>query len=178
MLNRRKFLTRSLQSASLLTLSSAVPQFIARTAMAAEAGKENILVVVEMNGGNDGLNTVIPYADDLYPKFRSSLRQTKNEVVKVNDHIGLNSGMAGLTGCSNAANWPSFRASAIPTRSGRTSSRWTFGSQPTRVTRRRLVGSAAASTSCTAPPAAFRSCTSAPRVCRWRSRRDGRSDKH
>ncbi len=93
MLNRRQFLTRSLQGASLLTLSSAVPQFIARTAMAAEAGKDNILVVVEMQGGNDGLNTVIPYADDLYSKFRSSLRQTKNEVVKVNDHIGLNSGM-------------------------------------------------------------------------------------
>jgi uncharacterized protein (DUF1501 family) len=93
MLNRRQFLTRSLQGASLLTLSSAVPQFIARTAMAAEAGKDNILVVVEMQGGNDGLNTVIPYADDLYSKFRTSLRQTKNEVVKINDHIGLNSGM-------------------------------------------------------------------------------------
>ncbi len=93
MLSRRQFLTRSLQGASLLTLSSVVPQFIARTARAAEVGKDNILVVVEMNGGNDGLNTVIPYADDLYPKFRSSLLQTKNEVVKINDHIGLNPGM-------------------------------------------------------------------------------------
>ena len=93
MLSRRQFLTRSLQGASLLTLSSVVPQFIARTARAAEVGKDNILVVVEMNGGNDGLNTVIPYADDLYPKFRSTLLQTKNEVVKINDHIGLNSGM-------------------------------------------------------------------------------------
>ena len=93
MLSRRQFLTRSLQGASLLTLSSAVPQFIARTAMAAEPGKDNILVVVEMQGGNDGLNTVIPYADELYPKFRSTLRQTKNEVIKINDHIGLNSGM-------------------------------------------------------------------------------------
>ena len=93
MLSRRQFLTRSLQGASLLTLSSVVPQFIARTARAAEAGKDNILVVVEMNGGNDGLNTVIPYADDLYPKFRSSLLQTKDQVVKINDHIGLNPGM-------------------------------------------------------------------------------------
>ncbi len=93
MLSRRQFLTRSLQGASLLSLGSVVPQFIARTAMAAEPGKDNILVVVEMNGGNDGLNTVIPYADDLYPKFRDSLRQTKDQVVKINDHIGLNSGM-------------------------------------------------------------------------------------
>ena len=93
MLSRRQFLTNSLKGASLLTLSSVVPQFIAKTAMAAEPGKDNILVVVEMNGGNDGLNTVIPYGDDLYPKFRDSLRQTKDQVVKVNDYIGLNSGM-------------------------------------------------------------------------------------
>ncbi len=93
MLSRRQFLTNSLKGASLLSLSSVVPQFIARTAMAAEPGKDNILVVVEMNGGNDGLNTVIPYGDDLYPKFRDSLRQTKDQVVKINDHIGLNSGM-------------------------------------------------------------------------------------
>ncbi len=66
MLSRRQFLTRSLKGVSLLSLSSAVPAFIARTAMAAEPGKDNILVVVELNGGNDGLNTVIPYADDLY----------------------------------------------------------------------------------------------------------------
>ena len=93
MLSRRQFLTHSLKGASLLTLSSVVPQFIARTAMAAEVGKDNILVVVEMNGGNDGLNTVIPYGDDLYPKYRDTLRQTKDQIVKVNDHIGLNSGM-------------------------------------------------------------------------------------
>jgi uncharacterized protein (DUF1501 family) len=93
MLSRRQFLTRTLQGASLLTLSSTVPAFIAETARAAENGKDSILVVVEMNGGNDGLNTVIPYADDLYPKFRTSLRQTKDQVVKVDDHIGLNPGM-------------------------------------------------------------------------------------
>ncbi|HVS37038.1 MAG TPA: DUF1501 domain-containing protein [Gemmataceae bacterium] len=93
MLSRRQFLTRSLKGASLLTLSSVVPQFIAKTALAAEPGKDSILVVVELNGGNDGLNTVIPYADDLYPKFRDTLRQTKDQIVKVDDHIGLNSGM-------------------------------------------------------------------------------------
>ena len=93
MFSRRQFLTRSLKGASLLALSSAVPQFIARTAWAAEPGKDTVLVVLEMNGGNDGLNTVIPYADDLYPKYRSSLLQTKDQVVKVNDHVGLHPGM-------------------------------------------------------------------------------------
>jgi uncharacterized protein (DUF1501 family) len=93
MFSRRQFLTRSLQGASLLTLGNVVPQFIANTARAAEAGKENILVVVEMNGGNDGLNTVIPYGDDLYHKARNTLRLTKDQVVKVDDKIGLNPGM-------------------------------------------------------------------------------------
>src|SRR5205085_10226735 len=93
MFTRRQFLTRTLQGSSLLALGSVVPQFVASTARAAEAGKDNVLVVVEMNGGNDGLNTVIPYADDLYHKARTTLRLTKDQVVKVNDHIGLNPGM-------------------------------------------------------------------------------------
>jgi uncharacterized protein (DUF1501 family) len=97
MLNRRQFLTRTLAGSSLLAVGSIVPQFIARTALAAEAGaKDTVLVIIEMTGGNDGLNTVIPYADDLYHKNRPTLRQTKQQVVIVDDHIGLNSGMRGL----------------------------------------------------------------------------------
>src|SRR5580658_7515778 len=96
MLNRRKFLTQTLKGSSLVALSSVVPQFVAQTARAATPGKDNILVVVEMTGGNDGLNTVIPYADDLYHKFRPTLRQTKDVVVRLDDHVGLNSSMQGL----------------------------------------------------------------------------------
>jgi uncharacterized protein (DUF1501 family) len=96
MFTRRQFLTRSLRGASLVALSSVVPQFVARTARAAAPGKDNVLVVLEMSGGNDGLNTVIPYADDLYHKARPTLRQTKDMVVRLDDHVGLNSGMAGL----------------------------------------------------------------------------------
>src|SRR6476469_146980 len=57
MLSRRQFLTRTLQGSSLVALTAAVPQFIARTARAAPVGKDNILVVLEMNGGNDGLKS-------------------------------------------------------------------------------------------------------------------------
>jgi uncharacterized protein (DUF1501 family) len=73
-----------------------VPQFVFRTAQAAAPGKDNILVVLEMSGGNDGLNTVIPYADDLYHKVRPTLRQTKNVVIRLDDHVGLHSNMRGL----------------------------------------------------------------------------------
>jgi uncharacterized protein (DUF1501 family) len=96
MLNRRDFLIRSLRGTSLLAVGSVVPQFLVNTARAAEAGKDRVLVVLEMTGGNDGLNTVIPYADDLYHKARPTLRQTKEQVVRVDDHIGLNGGMRGF----------------------------------------------------------------------------------
>jgi uncharacterized protein (DUF1501 family) len=96
MLTRRQFLSHTLKGSSLVALSSMVPQFVSRTAQAAVPGKDNILVVLEMTGGNDGLNTVIPYTDDLYHKARPTLRQTKDVAIRLNDHVGLNSGMVGF----------------------------------------------------------------------------------
>jgi len=96
MFNRRQFLTHTLKGSSLVALSAMVPQFVSRTAQAAAPGKDNILVVLEMSGGNDGINTVIPYADDLYHKARPTLRQTKDIVIRLDDHVGLHSGMQGL----------------------------------------------------------------------------------
>src|SRR5579871_4393622 len=96
MFTRRQFLTRTLKGSSLVALGAVVPQFVARTARAAAPGKDNVLVVLEMNGGNDGLNTVIPYADDLYHKYRPTLRQTKDVVIRLDDHVGLHSGMQGF----------------------------------------------------------------------------------
>jgi uncharacterized protein (DUF1501 family) len=96
MFTRRQFLTRTLQGSSLVALSSVVPHFVARTAQAAAPGKDTILVVIEMNGGNDGLNTVIPYADDLYHKARPTLHKTKDVVLRLDDHVGLHPGLQGL----------------------------------------------------------------------------------
>jgi uncharacterized protein (DUF1501 family) len=96
MLSRRAFLTRTIQGSSLLALHSVIPQFLANTALAAEAGKDTILVLIEMTGGNDGLNTVVPYADDLYQKARPTLRFTKDQVVRVDDHIGLHPALRSL----------------------------------------------------------------------------------
>jgi len=96
MITRRQFLTHTLKGSSLVALSTVIPQFVARTAQAAAPGKDNILVVLEMTGGNDGLNTVIPYADDLYHKARPTLRQTGDVVVRLDDHVGLHSGMQGV----------------------------------------------------------------------------------
>jgi uncharacterized protein (DUF1501 family) len=96
MFTRRQFLTRTLQGSSLVALGSVVPLFVARTAQAAVPGKDNIVVVLELTGGNDGLNTVIPYADDLYHKARPTLRQNRDAVIRLDDHVGLHPGMQGL----------------------------------------------------------------------------------
>jgi uncharacterized protein (DUF1501 family) len=96
MIGRRQFLTHTLKGSSLVALNAMVPGFVARTAGAAAPGKDNILVVLELTGGNDGLNTVIPYADDLYHKARPTLRQTKDQVIRLDDHVGLNSTMRGF----------------------------------------------------------------------------------
>ena len=92
MITRRSFL----QTSSLLAAGSVVPEFIARTARAAEVGKERVLVVVEMTGGNDGLNTVIPYRDDLYYKNRPTLGIKKAQALKLTDDIGLHPRLNGL----------------------------------------------------------------------------------
>ena len=85
MLDRRSFLKRS----SLIATSALVPGFIERTARAAEPGKDPILVVLELTGGNDGLNTVIPHAYDEYHRLRPTLRFQSTQVVRVNEEIGL-----------------------------------------------------------------------------------------
>ena len=89
MLNRRDFLVNTLKASSLVALGPAVPGFVASTARAAEPNKPNVLVLVELSGGNDGLNTVIPHADDTYHKARPTLKLTKQQVIPMTDDIGL-----------------------------------------------------------------------------------------
>jgi len=89
MFNRRQMLKSTLKGASLVALAPSVPGFIASSAEAAAASKDRVLVVLELAGGNDGLNTVIPYADDLYHKARPTLRYQKKDIIRVDDTIGL-----------------------------------------------------------------------------------------
>src|SRR5947209_9604847 len=100
---RREFLRTSLAGGSLVTWGLSVPAFLSRTAAAAPAAhkagaRDTILVVVQLTGGNDGLNTVIPYADDNYPKYRPTLGIGKSQVKKIDDHVGLHPSLDGLAG--------------------------------------------------------------------------------
>ncbi|APZ95869.1 DUF1501 domain-containing protein [Fuerstiella marisgermanici] len=90
MFNRRQFL----KSSSLVALTPTVPAFLQQTASATEAEKhERILVVVQLSGGNDGLNTVVPFADEAYQKHRRVLRLPTDRLHKVAEGIGLHPAM-------------------------------------------------------------------------------------
>ncbi len=85
-----------------------LPVFLEKTfftldALAADAmtqavtGKDGtILVVLQMAGGNDGLNMVVPYADDAYHVARPRLRLSADQVLKIDNHIALNPKLTGL----------------------------------------------------------------------------------
>jgi len=90
MTTRRQFL----QQSALISLAPLVPAFLSRSALAAEAKQDDrVLVVIQLDGGNDGLNTVIPYADENYARFRRELRIKTDEVLKLNDSVGLHPAM-------------------------------------------------------------------------------------
>jgi uncharacterized protein (DUF1501 family) len=68
-------------------------------------GKDGrILIVLQMGGGNDGLNTLIPYSDDTYYKSRSSIAIKADAVLKVNDRFGMNPQLAELKSLYDAGN--------------------------------------------------------------------------
>tara|TARA_B110000093_G_scaffold162975_1_gene185471 strand:- start:729 stop:1958 length:1230 start_codon:yes stop_codon:yes gene_type:complete len=82
-----------------LSAMSMVPPAFAQAAQAAatqavESGK--VLVILELSGGNDGLNTVVPYGDDAYYRQRPNIGIPKNELRIIDDHFGFNPGMAGF----------------------------------------------------------------------------------
>ena len=63
----------------------------------AEASTDNrILVIVELSGGNDGLNTVIPHADDAYFRARPKLGIRRPDLLALDDHFGFQKTMTGF----------------------------------------------------------------------------------
>src|SRR6516225_246649 len=95
MFSRRAFLRTSLQTSTLVALAPTVPDFLARTARAAAPTRDGrILVVVQLSGGNDGINTVVPFTDEGYAKNRKILCLPADRLHRITKEVGLNPAMA------------------------------------------------------------------------------------
>jgi uncharacterized protein (DUF1501 family) len=102
---RREFLRRTVLGSA---LTWTVPAFLADTFTALQAqaadsatqittGKDStILVVLQMAGGNDGLNTVVPYSNDFYHKARPRIGHKAEDVLKLNAEIGFHGALKGF----------------------------------------------------------------------------------
>ncbi|MBV9102486.1 MAG: DUF1501 domain-containing protein, partial [Candidatus Eremiobacteraeota bacterium] len=100
MISRRAFISESLGVA---VLGGALPMAFVRAASAAplpSLGRtidpRNVLVVIQMSGGNDGLNTIVPYSDDDYHRVRPVIGLGETKVLKLDGRIGFNPVMVRL----------------------------------------------------------------------------------
>ncbi len=95
-LSRRQFINLTASGTAVIGLGATTPQFLAHAAMKAKS-QENVLVVVQLSGGNDGLNTVVPFTNDDYRKARPSLAVSKKDVLKINDELGFHPVLKGFS---------------------------------------------------------------------------------
>jgi uncharacterized protein (DUF1501 family) len=88
---RRDFLKMALGTSTLMSLGSVAPDFLARSATAAgrRNDRDTVLVALQLTGGNDGLNTVVPYTDDEYGRNRTTLRLPTNDLHKIDATLGF-----------------------------------------------------------------------------------------
>jgi uncharacterized protein (DUF1501 family) len=77
-------------------LSSIAAADVIKSAKGGKIASDTVLVVCQLSGGNDALNTVVPYADSSYRKMRPTIAIKDSEVLKINESVGLHPSMAGL----------------------------------------------------------------------------------
>jgi uncharacterized protein (DUF1501 family) len=92
--DRRRFIQSSSTGALAVGIGSTLPSCFLHAAQSAT--EDRILVVVQLSGGNDGLNTVVPYADEAYHAARPNLGLSKSDVLTVDDNFGFHRSLRGL----------------------------------------------------------------------------------
>ncbi|HWY00435.1 MAG TPA: hypothetical protein VNY55_11305, partial [Mycobacterium sp.] len=99
-MNRRRFLIASAGAGAVGLLSTAVavswPDLLSAAQDRPLAANAGVLVIVSLYGGNDGINTLIPYADNAYHDARPELAYAPGDVLHLDQQLGLNPAMKGL----------------------------------------------------------------------------------
>ena len=91
-INRKKFLTLSALASGSVLIPDFLKHLRAGISPVADPGNK-VLVVLQLSGGNDGLNTFIPFRNDLYYKLRPTLGYPESSVLKISDEMALNPAM-------------------------------------------------------------------------------------
>jgi uncharacterized protein (DUF1501 family) len=97
MTTRRSFLKTSLGTSAVVSIGAAAPQFLLRAGAAdSRPNDETVLVMVQLSGGNDGLNTVSPFSESAYRKARPTLAVQAGDALKIDDSLGFHPAARGL----------------------------------------------------------------------------------
>ncbi len=104
-LTRRRFLQTNLGATPLIAFTSTTPAFLAQAAWAETKPQPGrVVVIVELEGGNDGINTIVPYSDEGYARARTTLRLSKEQLIRINDQVGLHPALRSLADSWEAGN--------------------------------------------------------------------------
>lgn len=88
-MKRRQFLNLGASMTGASLLGAHAPGWADAVVRRASSAADRVLVLIELKGGNDGLNTVVPYADPLYTQLRPAIALRADQVLRLDDRTGL-----------------------------------------------------------------------------------------
>ena len=95
-MKRKEFIQLSVLGSTALL----IPGFVKSAAMSKMISESQAngkkLIVLQLSGGNDGLNTIVPYRNEQYYKLRPTLAVKKENILQISDELGINNAMPGL----------------------------------------------------------------------------------